>query len=271
MGFLGSIRKRVNNAPLLRMKRKRQAGEHSLKFSSTFTDDSSSVMEDSIACDARRPSLRHLEAVSEDTQELLSPKDGDDVDGFALDPILVSDDDVTDDEQQKNDNHVEEKEETQPCLMQVDTIYVNDDSDYEEVELHQPHVSLIRSHTPPNALLPTHARGRSDGQHHVMHIFHDELATLYEEPNKSSDTLDSVKSSNSIVEHHHDANNHNTSVVRLRDSLDESNIRARWEYALRLMVGNCEPSELLYNTIVEMMPMATIGNCDELDMEMAEI
>jgi hypothetical protein len=37
------------------------------------------------------------------------------------------------------------------------------------------------------------------------------------------------------------------------------------------MVGNCEPSELLYNTIVEMMPMATIGNGDELDMEMAEI
>ena len=155
--------------------------------------------------------------------------------------------------------------------MQVDTNYVSDDSDYEDVEIHQPHVSLIRSHTPPNAILPTHARGRSDGQQHVMHIFHDELATLYEEPTKSSDSLDSVESSSSTVEHENDANNHDTSAVRLRDSLDESNIRARWEYALHLMVGNCEPSELLYNTIVEMMPLARIGNGEEFDVEMAEI
>ena len=53
--------------------------------------------------------MRHLEAVSEDTQELLSPKDGDNVDGggtFALEPIFVSDDDVTDDENQTNDKDV---------------------------------------------------------------------------------------------------------------------------------------------------------------------
>lgn len=229
----------------------------------------------------RRPSLRHLEAVSEDTQELLSPTDADADGSFVFDPITVSDDDTTDDEKPKSyrgemeimndDNVVIEEKQIDKFRMELDTNYVSDDSDYEAEQKQQPHcsISLMRSHTPPNALLPTHARGRSEGQQHVMHIFHDELATLYEEPNKSSDSLDSsIKSdsSSSIVEHI----NNNTRVVRLRDSLDESNIRARWEYALRLMVGNCEPSELLYNTIVNMMPYA-ITNGEDMDMEMAEI
>jgi len=261
MGFLGSIRKRVNT----RMKRKRTSGE-SLKFSSTseFTDDSSAMES------VDTPSKRRMEKTqSEDTQELLSPRDGEADSSFVFDPIMVSDDDTTDDEKpMKKDNEdtimmndeidFRMKDETME-----DVNYISDDSDREfpQEQVSPCHVSLIRSHTPPNALLPTHARVRPETQQQVMHIFHDELATLYEEPNKSSESLDSIKSSpSSVVE------NSNTSVVR---ALDESNIRARWEYALRLMVGNCEPSELLYNSIAEMMP--SISNGEDVEMEIAEI
>lgn len=272
MGFLGSIRKKVVNTPLRRMnnKRKRSGGEITLKFASTseFTDDSSVIesVDSSSYEHTRRLSLRQT-AQSEDTQELLSPHD--DSDGsFVFDPIMISDDDTTDDENPRSDAMYDAQQDTfmnndDNCLLDVDMddgamAYVSDDSADCDLSQAEPacHVSLIRSHTPPNA--PTHSRKRSDGQQQVMHLFHDELATLYEEPNKSSES--SMKSASSIEE---------TSVVRLRDtSLDESNIRARWEYALKLMVGQCEPSELLYNSLAEMM---TITNGEDADMEVAEI
>lgn len=270
MGLFCTIRKKVNT----RMKRKRSTGD-SLKFSSTseFTDDSSAME----SVDA--PNKRRMEkAVSEDTQELLSPRDGEADSSFVFDPITVSDDDSTDDEKPKSDaksdGHKGTSKDQNKYVMDFDEVmtdanYVSDDSSNREVpppeQTHSLcHVSLIRSHTPPtNAMLPSHSRGRSDAQpQQVMHIFHDELATLYEEPNKSSDSLDSSKSSSGIAE---DANSN--SLVRMRDTLDESNIRARWEYALRLMVGNCEPSELLYNSIAEMMPSIT----NDVEMEIAEI
>lgn len=269
MGFLGSIRKKVNT----RMnKRKRGTGE-SLKFSSTseFTDDSSALES------VEAPNKRRLEkAVSEDTQELLSPRDGEAESSFVFDPITVSDDDATDDEKPKSDEQMGTAKNHDTSMMDedeemTDANYVSDDSDRElppSEPTHSPchvSVSLIRSHTPPtNAMSPAHSRGRLDVQpQQVMHIFHDELATLYEEPNKSSESLDSSKSSSGISE---DVAN-STSLVRMRDTLDESNIRARWEYALRLMVGNCEPSELLYNSFAEMMPSIT----SDIEMEMAEI
>jgi hypothetical protein len=205
---------------------------------------------------------------------------------------MVSDDDTTDDEKpQRKDETMEVDDrqedvvmsENDKCLMDDDDdeamAYVSDDSGDREIPPEQYHhhhhqhaplscqVTFIRTHTPPNAMLPTHSRTRSDGQQQqVMHIFHDELATLYEEPNKSSESLDSsslksTSSSDSIVENR---------MVPLRDTLDESNIRARWEYALQLMVGNCEPSELLYNTLAEMIPSSSITNGEDI-MEVAEI
>ena len=221
---------------------------------------------------SRRLSLRHMEALSEDTQELLSPHDGDGDGSFVFEPIMVSDDDTTDDEKPGRGNGKEEGilvanneyGSTNKSLMDSDDVnYVSDDSSEMLPEQAPSSVSLIRSHTPPNALLPTHSRKRSDGQQ-VMHIFHDELATLYEEPNKSSESLDSIKSASSIAE--------SNTIVRLRDTLDESNIRARWEYALQLMVGQCEPSGLLYNSIAEMMPSTSYLTYGEnTDMDVAEI
>lgn len=290
MGLLGSIRRKVHSPLFRRMKRKRTCGETTpLKFTSTseFTEDSS-VMEsvDSSHDPRRRAKL----AISEDAQELLSPHNGDDTEGggsFSFDPI--SDATMKDQENPKTNNeeavnddsdsiqHDVVMVEEEKCLMDNDedeAMYVSEeDSDREQESVpqqHVPHVSLIRSHTPPSAMLPTHSRIRSDGHQQqlqqVMHIFHDELSTLYEEPNKSSSESSdsSVKSASSMVENR---------IVPVQDTLDESNIRARWEYALRLMVGNCEPSEFLYNfpTFAEMMPSSSAITNGELDMEVAEI
>lgn len=266
------------------MKRKRTTGDMS-KFGSTseFTEESSMMDSVDSSYESSKRIGRMEKQKSEDAQELLSPRDGEPSEGgsFVFDPIIVSDDDTTDDENPVTDKLGKEKERRD--AMQLDPIItremplvdaegdatmgeVSDDDDHQErtqphhVHTSIPHVSLIRTHTPPNALLPSHGRIRPEGQQQqVMHIFHDELATLYEEENKSSDSSDSAtKSSSSITENR---------IVPVQDSLDESNIRARWEYALRLMVGNCEPSELF--SFADLMP-SSITNGHE-DMEIAEI
>ena len=200
MGLLGSIRKKT---PLLRMKRKRP---ESLTLASTceFSQDTTtSVME------IDDP---------EDTQELLSPKEREG--SFDDRPIILS----NEDEEANNDARREDTQEEDGMLYE-ERNYVSESSG-DEADAEDDREK--RQEFPP---IRTHTRIRSDGQ--LMHIFHDELATLYEEPNKSDDSMTE------------------TGPIR---TLDESNIRARWDYVLQLMVGQCDAS--LYDTIAEMIPGA---------------
>ena len=205
MGFLGTIRKKT---PLLRMKRKRP---ESLTLASTceFTQDdaTSSIME----IDDQ-----------EDTQELLSPKER----GGSFDdrPIIVSSEE--EEEEETNENTNSQQLQQQQQTIQEERNYVSESSGDE--------ADAAEDCEKRQEFLPirTHTRIRSDGQ--LMHVFHDELATLYEEPCKSDDST--------------------TETAPTLRTLDERNIRARWNYALQLMVGQCDAS--FYNTIAEMIPGA---------------
>jgi hypothetical protein len=251
MGFLGSIRKK---SPLFRMaKRKRP---ETLSLASTTCDFS----QDTDLMEIDDPK-------NTDTEELLTPKER--IESFDDRPIMVSDEEGDMDarlrtrsgsrtrffndnndtvdantvttrkyqndermlEVQENEDMQEDdafREETQEeYMVQEDRNYVSsgDEADAEDEG------RLSQREVPPRR---THVRIPSDGP--LMHIFHDELATLYEEPNKS-DSSEAEAETGSLK------------------TLDESNIRARWDYALRLMVGQCDAS--LYNTIAEMIPGIT--------------
>lgn len=242
MGFLGSIRKK---SPLFRMaKRKRP---EALLLTATTCDFS----QDTSLMEIDDPKIT-------DTQELLSPKER--IDSFDDRPITVSDEegdmdtrllsgsrnrffndnnaDIVTTRNQQDDEFMLERQDNEDMqeddafqegvqeedMLQQDRYYVSsgDEADAED------ETQVSHREAPPRR---THARIPSDGQ--LMHIFHDELATLYEEPNKS-DTSEAEAEKGSLK------------------ILDESNIRARWDYALQLMVGQCDAS--LYNTIAEMIP-----------------
>jgi hypothetical protein len=246
MGFLGSIKK----SPLFRMAKRKRPEPLSLAATTCDFSQDTSLMEIDDPEDT-------------DTQELLSPKER--IESFDERPIMVSDEEedmdsrlrrdssrsrffhdnndtvdaniVTRDQQddecvleiQENEDNLqeddalrEEMHEDDMDMVQEDRYYVSSDDEADAEDETQ----LIQREVPPRR---THVRIRSDGQ--LMHIFHDELATLYEEPNKS------------------DSSETETGSLK---TLDESNIRARWDYALQLMVGHCDAS--LYNTIAEMIP-----------------
>ena len=241
------------------------------------------------------------DGVSEDTQELLSPRER--ADGVFDDrPILVSDEDEEDQEtrpsfrdtrgghdtpntvhffSERQDKAKRSRLDKQNDNNPDDTVmthehpnYVSassgdeadddaDDSDREisavRLALDLQQLSMLspplrRSHTPPDALLPTQGRVKSDGHHHFLHIFHDELSTLYEEPNKSGDMEEDDDDDRM-------AQVQETSLVHSGFALDESNIRARWDYALQLMarVGQCEPSDI-YNSIADLMSANLVTN-----------
>jgi hypothetical protein len=254
MGFLGSIRKK---SPLFRMsKRKRPEALILAATTCDFSQDTSLMEID--------------DPNNTDTEELLSPKER--VESFDDRPIMVSDEEGDVDTRLRSGSRIRffkdnndtvdadivtrRREQDDKCMLKIqeNEDMQEDDALQEEMQeedMVQHDRNYVSSGDEADAedetrashrevpLGRTHARIPSDGQ--LMHIFHDELATLYEEPNKS-DSSETEAGTGSLK------------------ILDESNIRARWDYALQLMVGQCDAS--LYNTIAEMIPGV---------MDMAEI
>lgn len=118
-------------------------------------------------------------------------------------------------------------------------------------------------------------RRHSEGSNFYHHIFHDKLSTLYEESNYNSgdDADDDMTSLEGGTGHdsqdESDDDCEETLLIRSA-SIDESMMKARWEYALKAMtrVSQCHPSTI-HKTVAGDLPPRP--GSSSVDMDIGEI